>query len=1139
MKHQGEIGLNPNENVLSLMNFVLNSFHVYRFVDYTFATPWESLVGDIEQIVKGFLGKSPDSSMKTTLSDDKASSALSPQRPLSSSSSTLSALSQPHILTYDDYKFTIALEEAQESTFISHWFGVSTPYILICHHGEWRSDTDPSSRHSFFSAAITALSNLKTSFPILFVPAIRMNLDRACDALGYRIYRLPTYPMLPYAILTHFKSTKEVYYDHLTSYKHALFYLDAAYEEFLRLLSKYQTNSSTTQAEKLTSVEVIEQYSCSSTSLKFMAIYQYNEKSFLPRQQSWLVNSFKYQTHIFRQALRYRSLPDLDKGDVHALEEYVLAAPDSRMTSFALDSVKALNVSLAYRGSRHDFRVDNPNYTTMHPSKQRASAWSVNASFTSYASSVRPLTNTQDQLIRYGHDTSLTLRYLLANFIISRSTISSASITNLFNLEIKAKDLINKDRARALSASLSTSTKDLVELFMERIIKQYKAYLHPSSSAASGSRMRDASICSKYMKTLFSTADENRSSLDDLSGWRNGSLSGSHPNLSITSVESSSDLLSSKMHSSSSSEISSAETAADDGMTLSWTAILAILASNFSDGLWSISLLWEEVLRQLRLHWESDLPLSHVTLQSIRQQQSQQQQAAQTLDSYHEVLKSAPRAMLFKQSLWEDGIISMGQVSGYRDLSLPDMHVSLFNQKLAMLQFCLASKQQSHLISYKAKGLEVNLQRRLPLTEDLVQQYHRLCQKIANSRARQLSSDLPYSSSRPSTPSTSVNSSPMLSTDRHDDELSLQQQVFHYQILAPSLVSDIRAFKAAYPEHNFDSFYSFCSATDNGSEDEISTTVRDFMQEAWTICSEGLPAAEQKPLLRVETEAEKCLSYFESLSTSKLMLELLLSSLPAVYSMIAYELSSAIVDLMPSCSNDDELSNICDSLLEDLASIARDIPLAIHELRFDAVVNQDTFLSSSSRHRSVSSGSITPPPAGAMNGWTDEESISGGVGMSAEAAGIILVDAIERKVARLEDFLLQYRALIILLNTSAVDTQGRPSSIPVDALDVKRLALRLWKHGQATARSPAEAQILFMLAKNSVTPGSLASDRASAHGREISPVKKSLILQQRLFLEEDNTSSDSLAVPDLSHRFVVDIAEDNVRISSTMIQLDG
>lgn len=1060
-------------------------------------------------------------------------------------------------MSYNDYNFGIALEQPEDSAMICSWFGINSPFITICHRGEWRSDSDPSSRRTFFSAVITAISSLDIDNPVIFIPSTRMNIEKAIEIQGYRIKRIHIKDIPPVTYITHYESIIEKYYDRMSSLKHDLFYVDGAYAYFMDRCSHYcqilpnrlkshflkQIAAETASNEKNLQIQVVESYSCATNSVKFMAMYRYNESSFLARDQSFLLSILQSKWQYLRQVFKYQSLnritsntsqrstmdsADQSKGGIFEdfeEEVYPSTSFDSR-SSWALESIRKLDVCLSYRGSRLDYRVDNRNYTTMIPSKQPPSSWSCNVTFTYSSASSKPITEAQLQQQQYGHDYSTCLRYLFANYIISYGTNSGVSLGNLFSLRMKAKELINVDKIKALASSLSSSTKDLIDEVCNKILEAYKISISRDfhSSHPQGHQTITENN-NKFLRTLFATAQSDPAALDDSNGRATSTNVNPSPffdrsyaqsyaaSVDMSSSYSSFDILSKHvpfLH----NKRSASDLSSDiEQPALGWVTLLSIYCSTLSDGLWSISSLWNLCVRNLRESWEKNVAISHV--KSYDPLYMQPDTIHRTMDSLLDTLNASDFKgnMLYNEPLWDDLLDELRRDPFWRDISLPNMELSLLNQKLQFLQFCTAVKDK---LPYKLHANDpskdkINLLRRLPLTEDSVNQYYRLTRKIRNKSTSYVISGRDESSK--------------IASDS-GDQSSIQHQ-FQYQVLAPSLVSDMRSFKAHNPKALFSDFCTWYDVNPTSSS-------ASFMENIWKN-TELCHAIDQKPLLRVETEAEKCLTYFETMPAKTLLLELVIASLPAMLSLISNELFTAIIDLLPSCANDIDLKDACEDVIRDLNAIHRDIETAIKELRSESL-NQD-----SCNIPDVKSRNHAPSIASDVSvGSTDTIDMSSF--QSIDQPSHILLDSIERKLYRMEEFLLRFRALTMLLTPPAIDAAGLPTNISVDFKDIKKLAMRLLKNGHVIAKSEAEAQILLTLSKNSMVPGSVASELASSQGRELSPLKKSITLSKSIspsYEMPSNDMSDGQDIRNICQRLSIEVTDDSIRASFALIDFDS
>lgn len=522
----------------------------------------------------------------------------------------------------------------------------------------------------------------------------------------------------------------------------------------------------------------------------------------------------------------------------------------------------------------------------------------------------------------------------------------------------------------------------------------------------------------------------------------------------------------------------------------------------------------------------------------------------------------------------------------------------------------------------------VEVYRRLPLTDDVVKQHYRVCYKtlrhypdffssygfipdinsssetslIAESELNQTLStngltysdksllsadvvgsavnlidvmDLEYTSTTPAS-----DSIPNIYNNSNATIKSVEQKhppVFKYQIVSPSLVSDVRAYKATYPESTFSDFklwYGINSEESDKSDqiindqncdvlirngdcdtaryDEVQKLKEDqekFIHQVWEV-TDGCFARDQKPLFRLETEAEKCLSFFEHMSASKLVIELLISALPSLVTMLTSDLYTVILDLLLPSNNkssnesnqieDDSIKSICQELIDELDTIHQDTMKVIKNLR---ATDKQCYSYTSAISSIGSSGNMSPT-------LNSSSAIFDDVDLNIDLSDLTIIDSIELRMNKLEDFLIRYRAITLLLTPPSVDiSTGSPISEEfsrkINFVDIKKLGIRLWKYNSIEACTESESLILFLLAKNTMIPGTVSGELAKSQGRELFPMKKQITLEKMNISHKDfetlktqNEIVDKSIFDSLYHRLTIDVHDDRIRVSTNLVDFD-
>ena len=220
---------------------------------------------------------------------------------------------------------------------------------------------------------------------------------------------------------------------------------------------------------------------------------------------------------------------------------------------------------------------------------------------------------------------------------------------------------------------------------------------------------------------------------------------------------------------------------------------------------------------------------------------------------------------LLLRSLWAD-VIEAKRLLGVR-IALPDPSSALLCQKIDMMHFCLATRDEEPVCRAVGGGsgdvVPPPLLRRLPQTTDAIAQSRRLLEKLSSGQSK------------------SARDNPLLM----------------WQIQQPELISDIRAFKAANPSRareDFEEWY-FGGRPPSGLEQCL---------RHWD-CVEPAAAPSQRPLFHCEGEAEKVLGFFEKYSAANLSADLLCICLSTTFQLLRLDVDGAL----DSCNDEGTLSD--------------------------------------------------------------------------------------------------------------------------------------------------------------------------------------------------------------------------------------
>lgn len=135
-----------------------------RFVDYTFATPYENLVADLENALKNYL-------------KERERGRIGPSKEI----------------IYEACKFRLShndrkIHSRDFPSDIWHWFGCTEFFLLTAEYVGWK-ETE-SVRALAFSALATAVQNTDSSIPVFLAPCSLDALKHARDIWGYGVFAL-------------------------------------------------------------------------------------------------------------------------------------------------------------------------------------------------------------------------------------------------------------------------------------------------------------------------------------------------------------------------------------------------------------------------------------------------------------------------------------------------------------------------------------------------------------------------------------------------------------------------------------------------------------------------------------------------------------------------------------------------------------------------------------------------------------------------------------------------------------------------------------------------------------------------------------------------------------------------------------
>lgn len=658
------------------------------------------------------------------------------------------------------------------------------------------------------------------------------------------------------------------------------------------------------------------------------------------------------------------------------------------------------------------------------------------------------------------HSYSGMLRSLMVNYILGKCAIDTASpIKHLFSFKKKITDIVSLEKAKAIASVLSDETIQLLSSTCRSL----------DEICRKAESDKDYDDHADFMRYLF---------IDSLEKLHDHKKRISFSSL-LVELQSILSSLNFPVNLIVPHELNKELSNCNPG----WWSILSLYVGTLQLGIWNTSTLWNLVCQTVRDCWDNNCILSH--LESYQIKSSVIQEHHNTLDALSntfrcEDITSLTNAFCFK-SLWDDIMVNQ---SGD---NLPNRDLSLVIQKLQLIQFCIDLKSSQNDFTY-VEGSGIRLLRRIPLTNDHILQYNKIANKI---------------------------------TDLHVSEEIINETNSCYlknQLLYPCLVSDIKAFKAFKSNASFTDFYLFYGIESN--LDAGSQKLKSIIEEVWPKC-ESCSADEQKPLFRIETEVEKCLSYFENMTSSQLYAELIISSLSSLYIMLSYDVYTIVLDVASKFPFDIEsedktkieVKNICYDVINQLNELCQSIFKATEELKLD------------------------------IQGEEAELNI--------DQKALVILDSVEVKIRNLELFVHKYQCVSIYLQQSiGLFAQFDASFHDVYKLhgeldmNIIRLSLCLSVYGNVTAANVDEARILYNLSKfSSMSQDATGSEHDVDENEDIENLdpnrllatKKVIHMSHPLLVREDGQVIDD-SIP--SHEISVSIGKGDLRLSTKFYELD-
>jgi hypothetical protein len=389
----------------------------------------------------------------------------------------------------------------------------------------------------------------------------------------------------------------------------------------------------------------------------------------------------------------------------------------------------------------------------------------------------------------------------------------------------------------------------------------------------------------------------------------------------------------------------------DEGESIpfgSWLSICSLCVGSLYGDLGDIAHFWKLCTEGFRSCYDEGIEIADIDLsyQSVNSAQGELARGPLLPSDEEEESFSQPQKRIWEHLLWSDVLRRKNSQSSADNEScarlcmgclnrveLPDPSRILSVQKLRMMIFCAAVKDEEPVTN----GLHIPLSRRLPLTSD----------SFAHQRA-------------------------ILSRLYEDGDENQEGLVLRWQVANAAMVSDIRSFKAARPDSSLEDFLEWyrlgsqealaelweaLHPTDTPiSEEEedkheqrrVADVIKKEIVILWEQL-EGCPARDQKPIFRAETELEKSISFFETLTPMHFAAEMLCAALETSINIVVCEVcdmlgvekgavNGARSEAAEACSCGNERlchKAVSRALLRDVFTLQEDVSLAVASIRED------------------------------------------------------------------------------------------------------------------------------------------------------------------------------------------------------------
>lgn len=820
----------------SLVKKLINySFRVlFRFIDHTLATPWETLVSDLESALRT-LFKSGQSEAKVdiyyqglTYKLEKRKSALLKKDMKSNAKGDLSR----------DFKWL-------QTTYSINWF-------FLLSHSAQSNDYNLSHRTTLLSAFVTAVKSVggagQLSLPVFFTYSYVTDISKTRDLIGYQV--------LPHSAgYTKLEDGTPVRWCRYETHCCAQAHMKAqfAFYDGLRMIFQNQLSALHLAGKNAETfyIETDVSYKHQQNTLYGLLGTDVSSK----KESRTPVNATPFSANFIK---RLTALVPADEVNVTLLSE--------------------LHVDLTYRAQPQNSIIDNHNFTTFVPSKLPPHCWSVHTDFKTQpfkapAGGVLPTAHKAylAGFNNFGTEYALSstwmcqcVRKLLAFYLLSVYCGKRKINIETMSAEIEAtENLLDKNILDRIVEVLSDESK---EVFYTVCRQQIDSKLSPNAGAGGltpplgkqGSVDHTNAVKSKSaVKEAFPTpaageksptkASRNNSPLPTpVSSISSSIAPGALSNVSANLFGGGEDdwNLRSDRHRSVIEDLFSGESIYDLGdlgkdttqalaldVPLSssvglWMGLFSILCASASVDAHDMATIWSKCMRKVHIAWEDGQLLpTFVPPQASPDStptSSTRSDGDTDIPAVHvgNACRADRKIPICQRTLWGDAIDrrhdeelqSALRSRNLLNLSWPDQTESLVVQKLQQLQFCISMQNESAV--YNFAGSTVAIQ----VTGSSIATNTAAVEVDASVDAPQASADTPQlpGATETTTLATTTVTQPSLfrRLPLTEDMISMNKYLskkvsasnsrsnrahptLKVQLQIPSILSDMKAFKAA------------------------------------------------------------------------------------------------------------------------------------------------------------------------------------------------------------------------------------------------------------------------------------------------------------------------------------------------------